>query len=83
MREWTAIIENINTFDAETIEKEFKAYLEQKGTGIGKVLQPFRLVLTGKGMGPSMFEIATLLGKEETLKRMQVNLSTIEKIKGK
>jgi glutamyl-tRNA synthetase len=36
------------------------------------------LLLTGKGMGPSMFEIANFLGKEECLERMNQGLTTIK-----
>ena len=46
--------------------------------GIGNVLPNFRLLLTGKGMGPSMFEIANFLGKEECLERMNQGLTAIK-----
>ena len=45
--------------------------------GIGAVLPLFRLLVTGKGMGPSMFSIAELLGKEETLARMEAGIKTL------
>lgn len=80
MKEWTAIVENMKAFDAASIETAFKSFLEAKGLGIGKVLQPYRLLITGKAMGPGMFEISELLGKEETLNRMKNNLPLIEKI---
>ena len=38
---------------------------------MGAVLPNLRLILTGKGMGPSLFEIMALLGKEEVMKRHQ------------
>jgi glutamyl-tRNA synthetase len=37
---------------------------------MGKVMQPFRLSLVGKMMGPHLFDIVELLGKEETIKRI-------------
>lgn len=77
MIEWMQIMEGIGDFKATTIESTFKTYLEEKELGFGAVLQPFRLVITGKAMGPSMFEIAALIGKEETLKRMRENVPTI------
>lgn len=82
MKEWGEIMENISDFKAEFIETSFKAFLEKKEMGFGAVLQPFRLVITGKAMGPSMFEISALLGKEETLKRMNKNIPLIIKQKG-
>ena len=59
----------------------FKAYLEQVGLGIGAVLPNFRVLTTGKGMGPSMFEIVELLGKEETISRMEKGIRSISSIK--
>ena len=70
MLEWKLKLEKIEPFDENNIEKEFKQYLEEKELGIGRVLPLFRLLVTGQGMGPSMFAIATLLGKEECLYRM-------------
>lgn len=81
MTEWALILENIETFESGNIENEFKNYLEKTGKGIGAVLPAFRLLLTGKGMGPSMFEIAALLGKEKTLTRMRKNIGLIEQMK--
>ncbi len=74
IKELKTILENISDFNAENIETEFKAFLERKSLGFGAVLPNFRLLVTGLGMGPSMFEICALLGKEETLKRINVGL---------
>ena len=45
---------------------------------MGKLLPAFRVSLTGVGIGPSIFEIASLLGKEETIKRMEKALKKIK-----
>jgi glutamyl-tRNA synthetase len=68
----------VSDWSAENLEVVFKTFLEEKEVGMGAVLPNFRLVVTGKGMGPSMFAIANLLGKEETLNRMAEG---IEKLK--
>ncbi|PKR82099.1 glutamate--tRNA ligase [Brumimicrobium salinarum] len=81
MTEWQAVLSEISDFEASTIEKEFKSFIAEKELGIGKVLPLFRLVITGKGMGPSMFEITALLGKSETLIRMEQNTSKIQALK--
>lgn len=75
MEEWRDILSQMNTFKAENIEAEFKSFLENKGVGIGAALPNFRLMITGLGMGPSMFEITALLGKEESLNRMNAALN--------
>jgi glutamyl-tRNA synthetase len=71
------LFSQLSTFDAPTLENTFKNYLTQKEVGFGKVGPGFRLAVTGKGMGASMFEICALLGKEETLARMQTALDQL------
>lgn len=76
----TALVEVFNgvePFDAEHIETSFKQFLEDNELGMGAVLPNFRLLVTGQGMGPSMFQIAALLGKEETLKRMNEGIEKL------
>lgn len=81
MTEWKNNLEALSTFDHDSVENAFKAFLEAKGMGIGAVLPNFRLLITGTGMGPSMFEIAAFLGKEECLERMNQGLTKIEALK--
>ena len=71
-------LEKISDFSSVNIEIEFKKYLEDNNLGMGRLLPAFRLALTGVGMGPSLFDIASLLGKTETIKRMEVALNTIK-----
>ena len=71
-------LEKISDFSSKNIEIEFKKYLEDNDLGMGRLLPAFRLALTGLGMGPSLFDIASLLGKTETINRMEVALNTIK-----
>ena len=71
-------LEKISDFSSINIEIEFKKYLEDNDLGMGRLLPAFRLTLTGLGMGPSLFDIASLLGKTETITRMEVALNTIK-----
>ena len=79
MTEWMSVLSNLTSFDALSIEASFKSFLEEKTLGIGRVLPLFRLLVTGKGMGPSMFEIAEFLGKEECVERMKNGVSAVSK----
>lgn len=51
---------------------------EEWEVGIGKVIHPLRLALSGVGIGPGMFDLAFILGKNEVIVRIN---SAIEKIK--
>lgn len=84
MDELTILLSEISEFSMENIEKKFSAYLEEKKLGFGKVGPGFRLLVTGKGAGPSVFSICALLGKETVLQRMKngivsLNQKTISK----
>ena len=81
IKELKDILEGITDFTAANIEAQFKTFLERTSLGFGAVLPNFRLLVTGLGMGPSMFEICALLGKEETINRMKVGLERIAAIK--
>ncbi|MGB0914630.1 MAG: glutamate--tRNA ligase [Crocinitomicaceae bacterium] len=81
MTDWVAELSNATEFTPEAIEVQFKAFLEAKELGIGAVLPLFRLLVTGKGMGPSMFEISSFLGKEECIDRLNIGLEKMAELK--
>src|SRR6218665_1298721 len=77
MTEWKSKLSGLTSFNAADVETTFKAFLEEKQLGIGAVLPLFRLLVTGAGMGPSMFEIAQYLGKDECISRMETGLAKL------
>jgi len=77
LKEVVELFNKMDDFSADSIEKEFKSLLESKQWGLGMVLPAFRLAVTGVGMGPSMFQICELLGKEEVMSRIQLAIAKI------
>jgi glutamyl-tRNA synthetase len=75
---WLTILSDISDFSTENVETSFKAYLEEQGLSFGAAMPQFRLLLTGKGMGPGIFEIASFLGKDECILRMKAGLNFIK-----
>ena len=63
-----AAVENWNR---DRLKEAFHALAETTGAGLGKLVHPTRLALTGKSVGPGLFELAELLGKEACLARMR------------
>ena len=59
----------LESFDADSIQAGFKALSEQLGVKVGVLVHPIRLACTGKKVGPSLFHLMEVLGKEEVLKR--------------
>lgn len=71
MKELLAVLEGINDFSLENTEKVVMQWITDKGYNTGVIMNAFRLCLVGEGKGPHMFEITDMLGKEETIKRLQ------------
>ena len=61
----------LDDFSAENIETLFKKIVEEEGMKLGKLAQPIRVALTGTTVSPGIYDVILLLGKEETLKRLQ------------
>jgi len=55
---------------AATLEANLKAYAEELGLGLGKLAQPLRAALTGQTTSPGIFDVLVLLGREESLARI-------------
>lgn len=55
---------------AERILQDVKAALEPKNLKLGQLLWPLRALLTGREYSPGAVEVAEILGKEETLRRV-------------
>ncbi len=73
------IINNLNDFNHDAIESACRALAEEKAEGkLGKVMMPLRAALTGTDKSPSLFEVAEILGKEETIKRLDNAIEYIE-----
>ncbi len=60
------------------LEKEIIDSIKSQGVGVGDMLWPMRVALSGRQASPSPFEIAAVLGKTETIKRIK---KAIEKLK--
>ena len=52
-------------------ENILKATAEKAGIKTGEVMQLFRVLLTGQAQGPGLFEMAALLGRDETVRRLE------------
>jgi glutamyl/glutaminyl-tRNA synthetase len=63
-------LSKLNDFSAEKIKNELMN-LANKFDSKGKILHPVRFALTGKDKSPDPFIIAEILGKDETISRLQ------------
>ena len=57
--------------NALVFEEQFKTLMAEKNLKAGDVMLPFRIMLVGGKFGPHVFDIAALLGKDETISRIK------------
>jgi len=59
---------------APALEAAVRSVAERGGIGLGKVAQPLRAALTGRTTSPGIFDVLVLLGREESLGRLDDRL---------
>jgi glutamyl-tRNA synthetase len=65
-------------WNAAELEKEFKEIASVNQLKPGELMLPLRIMLVGEKFGPGVFEIASLLGKKETISRITNTLRMLE-----
>lgn len=70
MRELIEHLEALSDFSSAAAEPPIIAWIEGNGYHLGNVMNAFRLAVVGECKGPHMFDITELLGKEETVARI-------------
>ncbi len=65
----------LEEWNAANIEATFKETAAEKNIKVGELQLPFRIMLVGGKFGPTVFDIATLLGKAETINRIKYALT--------
>ena len=77
MQELISVVENVGDFTSINIETIVKDWMTKNEIGMGKVMQPFRLSLVGALKGPHLFDIVELIGKEETIRRIEKAIAVL------
>ncbi|MBX7457431.1 glutamate--tRNA ligase [Qipengyuania sp. 1NDH17] len=76
--ELSARLAKENHWTLEALEATTKSYAEELELGLGKLAQPLRAALTGTTTSPGIFDVLVLLGKEESLARIDAQASGAE-----
>lgn len=75
-----AALEDFNDWNADAIKEQIKAKSEEEGIKSGQVMFTMRVALTGAPVTPGgAIEMAVVLRKDETLRRMKYSLSLLKK----
>ena len=63
-------------FDEDAVGAALQAVVERRGVKPGEVYQPLRVAISGTTVSPGIFESVALLGREETLRRIDAALAS-------
>jgi len=77
MRELREMVAGVESFTPEALEESVKEWISSRGYNTGAILNLFRLLLVGASRGPHLFDIACLIGREETLRRLESGIGRL------
>lgn len=66
-----SILSSSENFSSENISEKVKGWITSENISFGKVMMPLRLALVGEMKGPDVFDILSILGKEESISRIE------------
>ena len=66
------------SWDSKNLEVVVRAYAAEESLGLGKVAQPLRVALSGRTVSPSVFDMMEILGREESLARIDDCAKAVE-----
>jgi glutamyl-tRNA synthetase len=68
-------LEKVDEFSRDNVVSAIQPFADEKGRG--SVMHPMRLALTGKDRSPDPFTVASIIGKEETIKRLKKSIKIL------
>lgn len=79
LRELAVVLDGLKDYNATTEnEKIVLDWVASKGYNLGLVMNSFRITLVGAARGPHIFDIMAIIGKEETLSRLNKAIDVIK-----
>jgi len=77
LEELITVLESIDDFSPENSENIVKEWITIREYSLGAVMNALRLALVGEGKGPHIFDITSIIGKEETIERIRKSIRLI------
>jgi nondiscriminating glutamyl-tRNA synthetase len=72
-------IAHVEPWSAPSLETALRALAGELGVTAGALIHPLRVALTGTAVGPGVFDVTALLGRERVLARLGAALATLER----
>ncbi len=64
-------LDKIEPFTSENVEAGLRTFSEEAGVKAGLLINGSRTMLTGQAVGPSMFEVFEIIGRDRSVRRLQ------------
>ena len=78
MEELTEVLKQLPDFSSAAAEPVVLGWITDHGYHMGNVMNAFRLAVVGECKGPHMFDITELIGRDETIARLQRAIAAIQ-----
>jgi glutamyl-tRNA synthetase len=69
------VLKSVEPFENEPLEAAMQQFLDREGIKIGDIIHTVRVAVTGKSVGPGLYDCLSLLGRESVLRRIERALS--------
>lgn len=77
MKELLEILKSIDDYSFANTDKIISGWITSREIGFGKIMNPFRVAIVGAAKGPHMYDIMEIIGKEETVNRLEKAISKL------
>ena len=79
LRRAASLLHTLEPFDLDSVESGYRNLSKELGISAGRLIHPTRLAISGRTMGPGLFDIIVLLGREKTVSRLEKAALWIER----
>jgi glutamyl-tRNA synthetase len=75
LTKFRAVLTTVEPFESGQLEEALKRFVDQQGIKIGDIVHALRIAVTGKSVGPGVYDCLVILGRDSTLARIDRALS--------
>src|SRR5690606_15548924 len=77
LQEMAETLRGLNEWSVPALDGAMRALAESRGLKLGKLAQPLRAALTGRTVSPGIFEVMVLIGRDESMARLEDQISAV------
>ncbi len=77
LREFNKVLADVQPFESAALEEALRVFCEGRGVKGGDMIHALRVATTGVTIGPGVFECLAILGRAETLRRIEMALRQV------